>query len=236
MYRFTEKSRNIKIGEIPVTTSAKSTCPEACPLKNNGCYADGGPLAIVWKQCETIGIGWIALCEKVQKLPSKQLWRHNQAGDLPGNGDKINVTMLNRLVKSNAGRNGFTYTHKPMIGENKKAVKLANKNGFTINLSGNDLKHARKLKKLNIAPVVSIAPLELERQSKKGQWIETTTDWKDRTQNWRENNADVTLCPATNSDIKCIDCKLCAIASRETIVAFPAHGFRKNKANKIACN
>ena len=36
----TLKSRNQKVGPVPVSTSGKHTCPDACPLKANGsCYA-----------------------------------------------------------------------------------------------------------------------------------------------------------------------------------------------------
>ena len=43
---FTLKSKNNKTGNIPVTISASKTCPDACPLKGAGCYADIGPLMI----------------------------------------------------------------------------------------------------------------------------------------------------------------------------------------------
>ena len=45
----TLKSRNKKTGNIPVSTSGKHTCPDACPLKASGaCYAMGGPLGMFW--------------------------------------------------------------------------------------------------------------------------------------------------------------------------------------------
>jgi len=43
-FHIVEKSSNRKTGPIPVTTSPVETCPTSCPLKNNGCYAEGGPL------------------------------------------------------------------------------------------------------------------------------------------------------------------------------------------------
>ena len=45
----TLKSRNQKVGKVPVSTSGKQTCPDTCPLKESGaCYADGGPLSVFW--------------------------------------------------------------------------------------------------------------------------------------------------------------------------------------------
>ena len=43
-----KKSGNVKTGKIPVSTSGRNTCPDACPLKKanggKGCYGEGGPL------------------------------------------------------------------------------------------------------------------------------------------------------------------------------------------------
>ena len=38
MYRaaLTMRSRNVKTGPIPVSTTTEATCPEACPLRRNG--------------------------------------------------------------------------------------------------------------------------------------------------------------------------------------------------------
>jgi hypothetical protein len=49
MYHLTLKSRNAKTGPIPVSTSARTTCPPSCLFNNgNGCYAASGPLALHW--------------------------------------------------------------------------------------------------------------------------------------------------------------------------------------------
>ena len=46
----TTKSSNKKVGPIPVSTSSHLNCPQTCPYLNNGCYADGGPLALHWRK------------------------------------------------------------------------------------------------------------------------------------------------------------------------------------------
>jgi len=220
-YRFTRKSRNAKTGPIPVTTTEKKSCPGTCPFKNNGCYADGGPLAIVWKQVETMGKNITALCEDIAALPDGQLWRLNQAGDLPGNGTSINHIDLQKIVSANHNKKGFTYTHYSPSKHNRKYIKLANKNGFTINLSGNNLGHADKLKSLNVGPVVVVLPFD------------QVTNLKTP-----EGNK-VTVCPAAidaTNKINCKNCGLCAIADRETIIGFPAHGMRKRAASELAAH
>ena len=48
--RFTKVSSNRKVGKMSVTTTERDSCPDACPFKGNGCYADGFPLAGVWNR------------------------------------------------------------------------------------------------------------------------------------------------------------------------------------------
>jgi hypothetical protein len=91
--QFTRVSRNVKTGPIPVTTTSEESCPHACPLKGNGCYAEAGPMAILWRKvtARKMGMAWDAAMSEIAALPKGTLWRHNQAGDLPGMGDAIDV-------------------------------------------------------------------------------------------------------------------------------------------------
>lgn len=221
---FTPKSANAKTGPIPVTTSAPNTCPDSCPLKAGGCYAKGGPLGMHWRKVgETRGAGIDALCEQIAALPEGQVWRHNQAGDLPGVGDLIDHAPLQALVEANKGRRGFTYTHKPVerLGidaGNRQAIAYANANGFTVNLSANDLAHADRLAALEIGPVAVV--------------LDSAHTGNTRTPEGRP----VVQCPATaRDDITCAKCKLCASNKPgRPIVGFPAHGASKRKASAIA--
>jgi hypothetical protein len=220
MIHLTLKSANVKTGPIPVSTSSAETCPDACPLKAGGCYAKSGPLGMHWQKVTAgkRGANLTAFVQAIRALPAGQLWRHNQAGDLSGKGDRINARELSRIVRANKGKRGYTYTHKPpTLGNNGKAIKSANEAGFTVNLSGNSLSHADELKALAIAPVVAIVP---EDAPNKGvtpagnRWI---------------------ACPAQiRDDVTCASCKLCSVATRSVIVAFRAHGTSKRKATAIA--
>jgi len=211
---FKTVSNNGKTGPIPVSTSSANTCPDACPFKKNGCYADSGPLALHWIKVTKgeRGGSLEAFTNAIKIFPRGQLWRHNQAGDLAGDNNTIDAPALRAIVKANKGRKGFTYTHKPMTEENQALVKEANENGFTINLSGNNLKHADELKALGIAPVTAIIP---DNAPNKGEtpagnrWI---------------------ACPAqTRENVSCATCKLCSVSNRGIIVAFKAHGISKKK-------
>lgn len=233
-------SRNAKTGPIPVSTTTKATCPNDCPFKEAGCYAKGGPLAIFWDKVTRgeFGNTWQEFTKKIAKLPRGILWRHNQAGDLPGNGIAIDADALVSLVKANKGKKGFTYTHySPLVAGNADAIEQANKQGFTINLSGNSLAHADQLANLNIGPVVAVLPIEYERQAKGKEYTESLEAYRSRTNNGTlktPQGRKVSICPATyRDDVTCATCGLCA-RLRDVIVGFPAHGFQKKKASAIA--
>ncbi len=226
----TRISKNIKTGPIPVSTSGKSSCPIICPMRNNGCYADHGALNIHWNRLENKtdtgykwGTDWNTFCEQVSDLPSGSLWRHNQAGDLPSlDGERvIDREAMARLIIANNGKHGFTYTHHDMRSwVNREIVKESNDNGFIINLSANNLKHADTLFNMDIGPVVVIQNAE------NGTRADTETP---------EGNKVVT-CPATyRDDVTCLTCRLCA-RNRNVIVGFPAHGVRKVIVRKMAGN
>lgn len=216
---FTRVSRNAKTGPIPVTTTSEETCPESCPLKRHGCYAESGPLALFWRKVteRKAGLSWEAALGEIRKLPKGTLWRHNQAGDLPGNGDSIDSEAMRQLVTANRGKRGFTYTHKPATGDNAALIAQANESGFAVNLSADNLGEADSLAAMGIGPVVVVLPAEQTRAVKTPQ------------------GRHVAICPATISDnVTCAACGLCAEIGRKAIIGFPAHGTSKRKASAIA--
>ena len=223
-YHLTEKSGNTKIGFMPVSTSSNKTCPSACPFKYKGCYARFGPLKMHWDKVSNgeRGSSWNSFLSQVKNLPKSILWRHNQAGDIPGNGNTINFNMVKGLVKANKNKRGYTYTHKPVIGQysyikdNIKAIKYANKNGFTINLSANNLTEADKLYKKNIGPVVVVLPIDSPKHQKTPKGISVLT------------------CPAQTDNLTCSQCGLCQNKDRNFIIGFRAHGAGKNSVNTIS--
>jgi hypothetical protein len=219
-YFLTVKSKNKKTGPIPVSTTSADTCPDACPFKSNGCYADGYPLKGRWDEVTRgeRGGSFKAFLAQIAALPEGQLWRHNQAGDLPGDGVNINPDDMRELVSSNSGKAGFTFTHyEPHVGHNAEIIADANRGGFTVNLSANTLAHADELAALDIGPVAAVLPADFNGRK-------TTTP----------QGRLVAQCPATYKDTSCKECGLCAKANRKVIVGFPAHGNNKRKASAVA--
>ena len=203
------QSANAKTGPIPVSTTARATCPVDCAMRD-GCYAASGPLALHWSAVSTgaRGTDWATFCASIADLPDGQLWRHNQAGDLPGDGRTVDPVALGELVRANIGRRGFTYSHY-RDSASLEWVRHANEWGFTVNLSANSLADADTLADTGAGPVVCVLPSNASENT--------------RTPAGRR----VVVCPATQrEDVSCATCQLCQ-RQRETIVGFPAHGTRK---------
>ncbi len=219
-FHLTRASGNRKTGPIPVSTTSKDSCPDSCPLKASGCYAKSGPLGMHWTQVSkgTRGVEFNEFLSQVKSLPHGQLWRHNQAGDLPGDGDTINPSQLSALVAANKNKKGFTYTHKPLTSENAGMIRSANQKGFTINLSANNVVEADRLFASKVGPVVCILPAD------------TATPYVTTPQGNR-----VVVCPAQRKEnISCATCGMCAKSDRKTIIGFLAHGVSHKKVSKLA--
>jgi len=226
-HHLTAKSRNVKTGKIPVSTSDRATCPDSCKLKD-ACYASTGPLCIHWKKVsdgKNNATDWKGFVEKIVAIPQGQIWRHNQAGDLVGKNETICAYSLDDLTEANKGKQGFTYTHYPIDKEqyegneptkaneisefNKLCVQRANEQGFTVNVSADNLEMAEKLFKHGL-PVCSVVSEDVPIKGK------------------TENGTPYIVCPAQVFDGKtCENCKLCQKSKRKQIIAFQVHGSRK---------
>ena len=109
----TLKSANAKTGPIPVSTTASDSCPTDCAMRDE-CYAATGPLALHWKAVSTgqRGTDWPTFTASVAALPDGQLWRHNQAGDLPQQNGTIDPVKLGQLVAANKDHISTTFRHR----------------------------------------------------------------------------------------------------------------------------
>lgn len=219
MYHLTKVSNNAKTGPIAVSTSSKSTCPDDCPLKEKGCYAGNGPLNLHWQKVTNgkRGVSFDDFLLQVDALPMRSEYRHNQAGDLPGQDGQIDAPKLARLAATAKKRKlkAFTYSHYNVLTNinNRLAIKQANNQGFTINLSANHISEVDNLLALNIAPVAVIMPINAPKVS------------------YTAVGNKVVICPAqTNKNTTCKDCMICAKKDRSFSVGFLPHGTGAKKA------
>jgi hypothetical protein len=218
-YHLTLKSSNKKTGPMAVSTSPQSTCPDECPLKKEGCFADSGPLKIHWDKISagTRGVSFDDFLLQVGALPMRAEYRHNQAGDLPGQDGQIDAPKLARLAATTKRRKlrAFTYSHYNVITNinNRLAIQHANNTGLVINLSANHISEVDALLKLKIAPVAVIMPLNSEKIT------------------YTEQGNKIVICPAqTNKKTTCLDCMLCAKNDRDFTIGFLPHGTGAKKA------
>ena len=220
-------SGNKKTGPIAVTTSSRSTCPTSCPLRGAGCYADAFPMRLHWDRLSAgesrAGTDLSGLAAKLRALPAGAMLRHNQAGDLPGVGDRIAPRQLEQLADAASHLNAFTYTHKPMTAGNRAAVAQVNQaraergSGLTVNLSADTLAEADTLADTGAGPVVVVLPVD--------QTTRTATP----------AGRTVIVCPATQrDDVTCESCGICAHPTRKAIVGFPAHGPSRRRVGTLA--
>lgn len=213
----TRVSGNVKTGPIPVSTSDESTCPKSCAYYFE-CYAKSGNTAIHWKRVNegARGVPWVDFCDEISRLPRRQLWRHNQAGDLPGDGINIDEAAMRMLINANKGKRGFTYTHYPLTQHNVKMLRLAKRGGFTVNVSCDSLMHSDSVGTAFDLPRVVVLPSTESRKSFR-----------------RPNGDKVLICPATyRDDIQCINCGICYEPSADrAVIGFPAHGTRHRVIN-----
>ena len=225
-FHLTAVSRNSKLGPIPASTSHHLTCPDHCPLKANGCYAEHGPQAMHWRKVTQgeRGQDWTSFVDSVRRSTyPTQVWRHNVSGDLNGSNDRLDADKLDDLTRANGDSHGFTYTHYPVTsGEhadhNLAAIAKANKSGFVVNLSADSLAIADTLADTG-QPVVTILP----------------ADYADKREAITPAGRKVAVCPAVTGQARnCAECGLCAKRDRKVIVGFPAHGAAKRKASAIA--
>ena len=220
----TKRSANAKTGRMPVTTTEASSCPTTCPHITGNCYAKSGfHLAQHWKKVSSQerGGSWSELCDYVSSLKPRQIWRHNQAGDLGWVADEqgrelIRLDLLKSLVDANnaSGAKGYTYTHHRLeYLHNLEAVKYANANGFTVNASCESMQQVDEVKAEGVPAVVV---------------VDNSKDVPTHTPDGHR----VVVCPAQTRDTNCKDCGLCAQSKRTCVVAFLAHGNKSKKVNQ----
>jgi len=219
-FHFIRSSSNRKTGPLPVTYSARSTCPPSCPHIGADCYAEDFLTRMTWDKVAQRGHDIAAPARAIASLPPGQAWRMNVAGDLPGEGETVDAYQLGEIVKANKGRRGFTYTHKHQP-DALTWIRHANAWGFTINLSADDAGHADQLAKTDAGPVVCIVPSDTPEIS------------------YTPEGRQIVICQAQTRDgATCESCgnfnPWCSRSDRSFIVGFRAHGSKAKQTDAKA--
>jgi hypothetical protein len=248
-YKLTPASGNRKTGPIAVSMTGRSSCPDGCPLKDDGgCFGEQWPMMLHWDKLDSVMPGKVksglrSLISGLKALPIGKLWRHNQVGDLPGAGDQIDAGSLGMICKAADKRQlrGWTYTHKPVLPEDVKTPGLdpevtARSNGevlqavqevsagLVVNLSANNPAHLDRMREVH--PGLDFAVLISDDASK----VTRTPD-----------GHKIVWCPAQwNDPLTCEGCgngrPLCQRKGRDYAVGFKAHGNRARKVREEVIN
>ncbi len=208
--KYSLSAGNSKTGAMLLVRSPRSTCPDNCLLKGNGCYAENFPLAMHWTKQEQTGVDFSAVLYAVRSLPKGSIWRLFEAGDFEGDGETISSSQVLSLLAANQGRRGFGYTHYPVF-QNLQTLQLMNSSGLTINVSADTIPQAVGYFGLGLPTVVLVA----ENFPK-----DSVVD-----------GVRIVVCPNQSTPTKptCLQCQMCAKPDRDYIIGFRAHGTKKRK-------
>lgn len=219
------RSGNRKTGRIYATITDSGTCPPQCVFRRNGCYADAWPLRLHWDRAPSEGVLWHEFLGWVENLPS-EVWRHNQAGDLPNVGGRLIREAVIGLADANKGRPCILYTHAPVTGDgetashNRTVIREAYDRGLVITASVDRPGLLDRPAEHALPSLAVVLP--------HGGRAEPDLTVVPKTQ-VTANGMRVVRCPATYRDTDCKACGLCARA-RDYAIGFPVHGNAVRKA------
>lgn len=213
MIKYSLSAGNSKTGAMLLVRSPRSTCPESCGLKGNGCYAENFPLALHWLKQEQTGVDFATVLYAVRTLPKKALWRLFEAGDFEPsseNPELISSQQVVSLLAANKGKRGFGYTHYPVL-PNLEVLQLMNASGLTINASADTFEQVKLYQSLGLPTTLLVAE-----NFPKDSVVE---------------GVHIVVCPnqSTPSKPTCLQCQMCQEPDRDYVIGFRAHGTKKRK-------
>ena len=103
-----------------------------------------GPLKLHWDKVTNgeRGSDLDEALKPIRKLNRGALWRYGQAGDLPGEGDRIDRESMLKIAKASRGKRAILFTHKPTTEENLDILREVKALGLNVNLSADTLHQA----------------------------------------------------------------------------------------------
>ena len=214
-------SANVKVGNVSVTYAPiKATCPASCPLRDSGCYAQGGNVAIHEKllSAHTDGIGGDTIAELEGNeiadvgptMPAGQPLRIHVAGDAT---TPVRAAHLARGASHWPGP-VWSYTHA------WRDVPRASWSTISVLASVETRAAALEALASGYAPAIVVDRHDSPKAVRGADGLK------------------VIPCPAqTNDDVKCTDCKLCwndtMLRSQNAAIGFAVHGPSQKRALKV---
>lgn len=218
-----QKSTNAKIGKVSTTYQPTTHCVD-CPLKNNGCYAQTGMVAMHTRKLDDAARESHASPTRTARQEARgirALKAHGQglrlhtSGDCPSTEAAGIVADAAEEFMSRGGGQAWTYTH---------AWRRVSRKAWG-----------------NVSVLASVETLsDAKRAMRKGWAVARVVPKFAGDKAWQEGGVRWIPCPAqTRDSVTCESCRLCwdddKLRSIGAGVAFEAHGSSKRRA-AAACS
>jgi len=191
------------------------TCPQTCPLLNNGCYAQAGNSNLHQKDRYSNNDAEIML-NAASEIPANSYFRHHVSGDVflgdTKNGslevDKPYLDAIMTVAEQRKDVTFYSYTHGYKV-----LGTLETPDNLTINASCDDIEQVKDAKAMGYPTVMVISENETRKR-------------------YSKDGVDIVVCPNQTSGLTCSQCKLCFKKDRKFTVAFKAHAASRKKISK----
>jgi hypothetical protein len=216
---FVASSDNAKIGHVAATYAPiKQSCPASCPLKDSGCYAQGGNVAFAVRREEAKAGGMSA--DQVARAEAREIkayavkgiadarpLRLHVSGDARTNRAAQALASAAKTWRQHGGGAVWTYTHA------WRNVKRSSWGTSVSVLASVESSHEAKKA---IAKGYRVAMIVAEHNSERATVVD---------------GLRYVPCPQQTRGVTCVDCKLCMNPlPTSTVITFAIHGASKKRA------
>jgi hypothetical protein len=214
----TMHSSNAKVGDVAATYAPiAATCPEACPLRESGCYARSGNVGMhvnrLERELADLSGDTLAMLEGDEIASAARHAPSGHAMRVHVSGDATTDFRAAQIAKGAEHWPGpvWSYTHA------WREVQRQSWGRVSVLASCERLSDVAEAMRRGFAAAVVVS----SHPSNGRAW--TSPD-----------GVTVIPCPAQTRDVKCTDCRLCwndqALKNRGACIAFAAHGAGKKRA------
>lgn len=221
---FVPQSKNAKLGDgISATYVSQVTCPDTCPFRGNGCYAEQGPTGFTTNRlnraAQALGLTPLDaikteadLIRKAAKHSASPLRLH-VVGDTPSRVAAQLLAGAVELYRRVSGQPVWTYTH------NWRSIPREDFGTISVLASCETVTQARQARQAGYVPALVVA--------------EHPEDGRAT----REHGMRLIPCPSQTRGVSCADCGLCMDDQRlrriNACITFAAHGTRRTMALRV---
>lgn len=217
----TEQSANSKTGKVSATYAAQQTCPSSCPLRGQGCYAEGGMVGMqtrrlnASRQAKRATMEELAMAEAkgIRKLTGRLPLRIHVVGDATTNQAATILGLAAGEHRAKHGQPVWTYTHA------WRSVSRSSWAGVSVLASCESTKDAK----------VAIA---------KGYAAAIVVERHESAKAYVKDGMRLVPCPQQTGRAKdCLSCGLCmrgeVLKMAGSVIAFEVHGQQVKKAAEV---